>query len=92
MCEIFWSIAIVFFFCEFGERVSNGFEESSYMLKQLDWYSYPYEMQRLLPTVMIIGNEPVSVRVFGNISCTRGTFREVIHMESDKFIAIIHIE
>lgn len=92
MCEIFWSIAIVFSFCEFGERVSKGFEKSCDTIKQLDWYSYPYEMQRLLPMVMLIVNKPVSVRIYGNISGTRGTFREVIHIKRDTFISIFLVQ
>lgn len=87
-CQIFWSFAFVFFFCEFGERVSNGFEELNDSLNNLDWYLLPIEIQRMLPTAMIIFQSPVVVPVIGKFSCSRYVFDRVSATEFFFFLNI----
>lgn len=74
---MFWSFAFIFFFCEFGERVSNGFSELNDRFNQLDWYLFSIGIQRLLPTIMVVTQQRVVLRTFGNITCTRDMFKEV---------------
>lgn len=79
--QIFWSFSFVFFFCEFGQRVSNAFEDLSDSLNELVWYLLPIEIQRMLPTAMIIFQSPVYVPVAGKISCSRYVFEKVSAIE-----------
>lgn len=75
--EIFWAFAFIFFFCEFGERVSYGFEEINDTLNNLDWYLFPIEIQRMIPTTMIFFQAPVVVRIVGSFACSRYVFDRV---------------
>lgn len=77
ICEICWSFSLIFIFCEFGERASDGFDELDYVIGQLDWYTFPIEIQRKLPIVINIAQQPVVVRGFLNILCTREVFKKV---------------
>lgn len=71
------SFGLNFFFCEFGSRISGQFEELGDVIYQSAWYSYPLDVQRLLPTILIAAQDPFIVSVFGNISCTREAFINV---------------
>lgn len=75
--QIFWSFAFVFFICEYGERVSNGFEELNTTLNDLKWYLLPNEIQRMLPTAMISFQAPVVVPIVGKMTCSRYIFEKV---------------
>lgn len=76
-CEVFWSFAFTLFFCEFGQRVTNEFEKLNDMIDELDWYTFPIEIQRMLPIIMIAAQEPVVIRGYGNIACVREVFGQV---------------
>lgn len=82
LCEMFWSFALIFIYCEFGERVSTGFSELNDAINQFNWYTFPIEIQRDLPIVMIFAQEPVVVSGFGNIACVRLTFKSVSAINS----------
>lgn len=73
---MFWSFIQMFVFCNFGEYVNNGFEELSDRLYCCDWYSFPCEIRRMLPIVMIATQKPV-LRGSGDIPCSRESFSEV---------------
>lgn len=71
------SFGFVLFFCEFGQRVSNAFEDIHDGIIRFEWYMFPLKIQQLLPTMIIVTRHQVSVKVFGNISCVRATFKTV---------------
>lgn len=75
--QIFWSFVFVFFLCEFGERVSSGFEGLNETLNSLQWYSFPIEIQRMIPTAMIIFQAQTVIPIVGKISCSRYIFDKV---------------
>lgn len=77
ICQMCWSLDLVFIICEFGERACNGFDKLYDETCQLDWYSFPIEVQGMLPIVMIATQQPVVIRGFGNIQCTRNVFNRV---------------
>lgn len=68
---------MIFVLCEFGEKVGAVFEEISIAVDQLNWYLFPIGTRKLLPTVLIVAQEPVGLDIFGSISCNRRTFKEV---------------
>lgn len=66
--EMFWSFAFIFFFCEFGGRVSDEFSELNDKFNQFDWY---------LLSIMVVAKQRVVLPVFGNITCMRDIFKKV---------------
>lgn len=76
-CALFWSFAFTFTFCEFGQRVNNAFSEIDDAVGQFEWYSFPIENQRMLPTIIIIAQKPVVIECFGEIQCLRCVFKKV---------------
>lgn len=43
------AFGLVCIYCELCERIRYGFEKISDKIYKLDWYTYPLEVQRLLP-------------------------------------------
>lgn len=76
-CLMFWSFSLVFFFCEFGELILTDFDGLSDGLYDNEWYLYPLDVQRMIPTILIGTQDVISIRGFGNIECTRNTFKMV---------------
>lgn len=72
-----YAFGLVFIVCELCQQVCNGFEEMNKTMDQLYWLSYPVEIQRLLPMVIIFAQKPVIFIVFGSITCCRESFKKV---------------
>lgn len=82
---IFWSFASVSMYCEFGTAVTDEFARFSDELCQCAWYSLPNGIQKMLVIFIAETQEPIIVRGFCNIMCTRQTFKTV-----NNFILINH--
>lgn len=78
MCLAFWSFVIIFFFCYFGENICGQFNELNDAIYQLDWYRCPIEIQRLIPTILIVTQNSPVLRGIGNVVCNREAFKKVI--------------
>lgn len=63
--------------CEIGERMSNAVFEIEDEIAQFDWYSFPLEIQKILPIIIVNVQKPINIDCFGSISATRDTFKEV---------------
>lgn len=50
-------------------------------LVQFDWYLFPIEVQKVLPICFLSVQEPVEIKCFGSIACTRETFKKVKSFE-----------
>lgn len=72
-----WSTAVIFCACEFGEQLSETFDQINNSYDQLSWYSFPSNAQHMLIIQLIIAQKPVELRVFGEISCCRITLKNV---------------
>lgn len=72
-----WSFYLIFLFCNLGENICNEFEELNDILYQSEWYSFPNEVQRILPILLTASQEPVVLRGFGNLLCIRESFKRV---------------
>lgn len=59
------------------QRSSDAIAEIDQVTIQLDWYLFPIELQRVLPTVMQSTQKPVVMKCFGNILYSRKQFRKV---------------
>lgn len=73
----FGSLSLVLLACEAGQRFSNAFSEVDNAFCQLDFYLLPMEIRRILPAVVIYVQEPLYVKFFGNLCCTRAQFKQV---------------
>lgn len=87
-----WSFITIYFYCELGEQVNSAFERFDKVLYSCDWYLFPMELQRMLPTFIAYVQQPVIIRGYGNTLCTRFAFNNVDNFwfwKMNKFIFII---
>lgn len=71
------SVGLAFYACELGQRITNAFSSLDEALNELDWYSLPIEIKKILPTIMISTQETVALNCFGSILCGREVFKSV---------------
>lgn len=74
---VFWSFAQIFLFCEFGERLTGRFNEIDQQVNQCDWYTFPLQIQKLLPIFLKGTQNPIVLYGIGELKCTRETFKDV---------------
>lgn len=72
-----YAFGSVFIACELCEQTSKLFIEIDDIMCQLDWYHFPYEVQKMLPTILIMTQKPFEIECFGDITCSRDTFKKV---------------
>lgn len=77
LLSIYWSFVQMFIFCNFGENINDHFSRVDDTIYDCDWYTFPKEIQRMLPVVMISAQRPVTLTGFANFSCTRQAFKKV---------------
>lgn len=77
MTEVLVSFAGIFCICDFGERISDAFEDINILIEELKWYLLPSETQLWLATILTVAQRPVNLEIFGTMSCNRRTFKEV---------------
>lgn len=81
-------LGILFITCELSQRLGNAFTEIERIIEQFDWYLFPLNIRRLLPTIIIIAQEPVNLECFGSISCNREFFKKVCSIFSGLYSLI----
>lgn len=76
--EVFWAFGGIFFYCEIGERTGQLFAEVDDAIgANMDWYLFPEEVKRMLPTAIINVQQPIEIACIGSISCCRDSFKQV---------------
>lgn len=75
---IFWAIIPIFVFCELGINVTDRFNRIPDQIYDSEWYTFPMDIQRILPTVMVAAQQPLVLQGFANLKCTRESFKKVI--------------
>lgn len=78
--EVLWAFGLVFVSCELAEKMSNEYEEIGELIEQFDYYSFPFDFVKMLPLIMLNGQQPVYFECFGSIACSRETFKKVIEI------------
>lgn len=64
--------------CEIGQQSCDLFiEEINDKFDQIDWYLYPIEIRRTLPTVFVMAQKAVCLEFFGSMTASRDTFKKV---------------
>lgn len=66
-----------------GQSLTNASEEIIKEFELLGWYLFPIEAQRLLPTILIIVQEPIAVGCFGIIVASRDQFKKANSNQCD---------
>lgn len=66
---------MIFIICEINQRVTDKFEEFNDDLCERHWYLYPIELQRIYAMFGVDTQQPVNIRGYGNIVCTRDTLK-----------------
>lgn len=79
MVGCFVAILICFALCcFFGQLVNNRFEEINDAIFLCSWEDMPHKMQKLLPTMMMITQEPVYIHGDMHVLCTHELFKQVL--------------
>lgn len=73
---MFWSFMQIFIICDASEYVTDHFERID-LYNQCNWYEYPANIRRIMPIVIANTQRPVVISAYGNILCTRETFKRV---------------
>ena len=73
---MFWTFFFIFGVCEFGQQLSGKFEEINVVYDQFTWYSFPFNVQKMLPMIMLNAQQWVGFECFGTIPCDRETFKK----------------
>lgn len=75
--EALYAFGLVFTVCELCQNVSDIFNEIDVVINEFDWLSFPIEIQRLLPIVIITEQQPIDFKFFGSITSSRESFKQV---------------
>lgn len=77
--KTFYPFAVIFMYCEFGQRITSCFLDIDKALWQTDWYAFPIKVQKMIAMMLMGTQEPVGVSGFGgNLVYERDTFTNVI--------------
>lgn len=82
---IFWSFALIFFFCHSCQSVTDRFSQLDNAVYHCEWHSYPIKVQRILPIIMLALQQPVVFHGFGNVFYTREAFKNVSTFDGDAY-------
>lgn len=72
-----YAFGVVLLICELGQRLTDAFDELCDTIEGFDWYLFPIDIQRMVPTLLIAAQKQVVLVCFGSISGTRDTFKRV---------------
>lgn len=72
-----YAFGVALFICELGQRLTNAFGEIGDVIADFDWYLFSFEIRKLLPTLLMVAQQPVALECFGSISGSRDTFKTV---------------
>lgn len=73
----FWSFVQIYVFCDSSAYVTRHFREID-IYNECEWYAFPASVRRSMPIIIVNAQEAVILKGFGNILCTRETFKRVI--------------
>lgn len=68
---------MIAFYCEFSHMMCEEFERFCEEFYRCDWRLFPIEMQQMYLVFLLDAQQITILRGYGNILCTRDTFKEV---------------
>lgn len=79
------SFGLVFVNCELGEQLKSRF----------DWNTFPLHIQRMIPMILLSVQNPVVLKAYGGVPCSRLTFKTAsfnsFYKYTDKLLRNIQI-
>ena len=72
-----WVFILNFVIGEFGQRVTDQFEQFGMEFGSCDWHKLSIEMQRMYLIFLSDTQQPKNLQSYGGIFCTRETFKNV---------------
>lgn len=75
--SVVYAFMVFFISCELGQRLNVAFDECSELVDQFAWYRFPKEVKRLLPLTLNFTQQPIELKCFGSVACSRETFETV---------------
>lgn len=77
----FWLLFVTylwtFLICYLGNRVTAAFENLSLSIYMSNWQSFPLEVKKCIPQMLLLSQRPVYMRGFNNFHCTLPNFGRV---------------
>lgn len=70
-------VTFLFGICGISQRISDAFAEINDGIVQLDWYLFPDQLNRMLPTILMATQGRVELKCFGSIGSNWETFIQV---------------
>lgn len=68
---------VIFMICEPSQQLSNAFEQIPADIENWEWYLYSHEIQRMLPIILLVSQQPMELECFGGIKASRETLKKV---------------
>lgn len=68
-----------YYYHTLGEEVRSEFMMLNFTIGQFNWHLFSYEIQKILPIIIMNAQQPVLIEWFGSISCVREVFKKVCH-------------
>lgn len=75
--SVVYAFMVFFISCELGQRLNVAFDECSELVDQFAWYRFPKKVKRLLPLTLNFTQQPIELKCFGSVACSRETFKSV---------------
>lgn len=76
----FWSFSLVFLICEFGQMLTDHFDQLGDAITDCDWTLFPKGIQKILPIVIQNTQREVVLETFENAACNRESFKMVCYL------------
>lgn len=70
----------IFMLCVFGDETTTKFEKMYGSICKCSWYEFPIETQKVLPLVLRTAQQPVHLRGYMNVRCTREFMKAVSYL------------
>lgn len=72
-----YGFGIIFVICELGQRLTNAYGQIAEEIENFEWYSFSHELQRMLPIILVVAQQPIELECFGGITGIRETLKKV---------------
>lgn len=86
MCSVFWSNAIIYLICEYGQMLTNYFDQLSNAFWECDWIAFPKDIQRIFLIIIHNAQQEVIIEIFDKASCSRETFKKARFLHTSEII------
>lgn len=73
-----YGFGFVFIYCEAGNQIAGKFDEVDEAFYNLEWDIFPEKIQKMMPIILHVTQQPVQLKAYGNFECSRNTFKKVI--------------